>query len=403
MHAHYDYIIAGGGGSGLSLLRTLLCHERLRHKRILVIDREFKLQNDRTWCFWATPEELAAYNLPVQHEWEHLSFITDEQQVTHSIHPYRYYCLRSGAFYEAAREEARAFPNVTFLQTTIEDICEHPERPQLVSEDGIFSADFIFSSLADTNAIRDKSTYFLSQRFLGWFVRAPYPVFDTRAVRFMDFRISQDQGTQFFYVLPFSQTEALIESTAFVPSGSATPDFQPQLRSYLQQYYDLNEYEISETESGNIPMSSYDFGRPRSSRIVPIGTAGGCTKSSTGYTFKTIQQHSHQIVNQLENGKHPTPWQRNSRFRFYDRVLLHLLQERGQNAGKKIFTPLLGEGELPHVLRFLEEKTHPLQELALFLHLPWGMFLKAAATTWKRSLQPEKTTLHEPQTTLLPS
>lgn len=402
MHAHYDYIIAGGGGSGLSLLRALLQTPALQHKRILVIDRDLKLQNDRTWCFWATPDEVATYGLPVQHQWEQLSFLTHQAHFRHSTAPYRYYCLRSGDFYELVRRQARAFPNVSFLQTTIKSIEEHPERPQLMSEDGVFSADFIFSSLTDVAALRQKSTYFLAQRFVGWFVRTTAPTFDTTTVRLMDFRVSQEQGTQFFYILPFSPTYALVESTAFVAAGATALAFKAQLRDYLQTTYGLTTYEITEKEAGNIPMSSFNFGNAAPSRIVPIGTAGGCTKPSTGYTFKTIQQHSQQIVNQLVSGKMPRPWQRAARFRFYDRVLLHLLQKKGAQAAQNIFIPLFGHGKLPRVLRFLEERTQLWQELALFLRLPWGMFLKAALET-SRYRPPSKAIGHEHKTTLLPS
>ena len=47
----YDYIIAGGGMAGLSLA-FYLNQSSLRGKSILIIDRNAKNTNDRTWCFW---------------------------------------------------------------------------------------------------------------------------------------------------------------------------------------------------------------------------------------------------------------------------------------------------------------------------------------------------------------
>ena len=49
----YDYIIAGAGGAGLSLLHYLLASPVLSNQQILVIDQSLQKTNDRTWCFWA--------------------------------------------------------------------------------------------------------------------------------------------------------------------------------------------------------------------------------------------------------------------------------------------------------------------------------------------------------------
>ena len=48
----FDYIIAGGGAAGLSLAWNLSRSEILRNKTVLIIDRDDKKRNDRTWGFW---------------------------------------------------------------------------------------------------------------------------------------------------------------------------------------------------------------------------------------------------------------------------------------------------------------------------------------------------------------
>ncbi len=50
----YDYIITGMGCAGLSLAVHLLRKGCLDGKKLLLIDREKKERNDRTWCFWET-------------------------------------------------------------------------------------------------------------------------------------------------------------------------------------------------------------------------------------------------------------------------------------------------------------------------------------------------------------
>ena len=48
----YDFIIAGAGCAGLSLLYRILQEPALQNKSVLIIDKDTKNSNDRTWCFW---------------------------------------------------------------------------------------------------------------------------------------------------------------------------------------------------------------------------------------------------------------------------------------------------------------------------------------------------------------
>ncbi len=53
MNGHlYDIIIAGSGAAGLSLAYHLL-QSPLRDRSLLIIDKDDKACNERTWCFWA--------------------------------------------------------------------------------------------------------------------------------------------------------------------------------------------------------------------------------------------------------------------------------------------------------------------------------------------------------------
>jgi len=50
---HYDYILAGGGCAGLSLVYQLL-ESSLKEASILIIDpTEGEIPN-KTWCYWST-------------------------------------------------------------------------------------------------------------------------------------------------------------------------------------------------------------------------------------------------------------------------------------------------------------------------------------------------------------
>ena len=48
----YDYIICGAGASGLILASSMLDDKYFSNKKILLIEKENKNLNDRTWSFW---------------------------------------------------------------------------------------------------------------------------------------------------------------------------------------------------------------------------------------------------------------------------------------------------------------------------------------------------------------
>ena len=72
----YDYIIAGSGCAGLSLLYRILNEQSLNKKNILVIDKNQKNINDRTWCFWENKEGI--FNSIVTHKWNTLEFLNPD-------------------------------------------------------------------------------------------------------------------------------------------------------------------------------------------------------------------------------------------------------------------------------------------------------------------------------------
>ena len=68
----------------------------------------------------------------------------------------------------------------------------------------------------------------------------------------------------------------------------------PKLRQELEN----NLFNIIYKEIGNIPLFPHTF--KRENNEIKIGSAGGMTRLSTGYTFLNIQEHSnmYQTVNE---------------------------------------------------------------------------------------------------------
>ncbi len=125
------------------------------------------------------------------------------------------------------------------------------------------------------------------QHFIGLEVRAPMPVFDPDTAILMDFRVDQSHGMHFIYLLPFSPTEALVESTLFSPETLADDVYLTAIREYLARQYGLASFEVLRRERGVIPLGSL---ARRDPAIPGIGGNGGAIRPSSGYAFIFIQR-----------------------------------------------------------------------------------------------------------------
>ena len=193
----------------------------------------------------------------------------------------------------------------------------------------------------------------------------------------MDFRTDQRFGTTFVYVMPFSSHRALVEYTLFTENLLRPDEYDQGLREYIRQFLTTASYRISEEESGVIPMTNHQF-PGRDNNIISIGTAGGQTKASSGYTFRFIQKHSAAITEQLVQSGNPfiaSPAGK-KRFRFYDSTLLHILQHK-KLSGEKVFTSLFKKNKPQQVLRFLDNESSLKEEIRIISSLPAWPFLRA--------------------------
>src|SRR5688572_6272397 len=88
----YDFIICGAGCAGLSLLMRMLRSGKFSDKKILLIDKEAKTKNDRTWCFWETGAGF--FEEVVCKKWDTISFLSNDYSSSFTIDPYHYKMIR---------------------------------------------------------------------------------------------------------------------------------------------------------------------------------------------------------------------------------------------------------------------------------------------------------------------
>lgn len=395
----HDIILAGAGLSGLTLALELACRPAFQGKSILLLDRDDKKQNDRTWCFWATDREP----LPpvVYRSWDRCRFYSQGFETEMRIAPYRYRMVRGIDFYEWARKELANHAYITQIQTGIRHI--DPVAGIVRTDAGDFSAPVVFNSAFTKIPVLPPSSplyptpplsteppsgppsdrllragVFLLQHFKGWLIKTAAPAFDPATVTFMDFRIEQRGETRFVYVLPFSETDALVEFTVFSPALLPAPEYDGELKSYLEQYLKIKDYKVQETEFGVIPMTDYPFPARAEGRLIHIGTAGGFVKASSGYAFKRTQRKIRAFVDAWERRGFPDPATLRSPwlFRAFDSIFLRVLANRNE-LGSAIFTSLFQKLPSTLVLRFLDEDSSMPDNLRLVSAPPVRPFLRA--------------------------
>lgn len=373
----YDYIIAGSGCAGLSLLYQILNDPILNKKNILVIDKITKVTNDRTWCYWES--EKGPFDSIVSHEWKTLEFVTSDFTQRFDLEHYSYKMIKGIDFYNIVLSLAKKFENVKFKFEKIEKIQTEHNYAFVQTENAKYISEYVFNS---TNIFNPKinSGNSLLQHFEGWVIKTENPTFNNKIGTLMDFRLNQRHGATFMYVLPTTSNEALIEYTLFSEKTLEKEQYKTEIENYIRDYLKIEQYEITHKEFGIIPMSLAQFSRNPNSgeKIINIGTAGGFTKASSGYTFQFIQKNTEKIISNLRKGNYPNPkiTFRDKMFQWYDRTVLEVIISQ-KMTGKEIFSIMFKKLPPEKILAFLGNESKFIDDIKIMNSLPKIPFLIA--------------------------
>ncbi len=378
----YDYIIAGGGLAGLSLA-YYMNQSVLRNKKILIIDKDEKKKNDRTWCFWEKDGQ-GTFDPIVYRKWQQVYFYGSQGfEKSLDLGDYTYKWIKGLDFYDFVKTDLAANANITFLNTSIERLTSTTDGGFVITEAGQFIAEYVFDSVTPLRLDNPKRENML-QHFKGWEISTPQPAFDPGVPVMMDYRVAQiGLGVRFSYVLPVDDRRAFIEYTVFSDALLTQADYDRELHAYIRDILGIEDFEIHHEEFGVIPMTDELPKIDRDSRVIRIGTSGGYVKASSGYAFKRTQWLTQELVSQLLTlGKPLVP--RNSVRAWFkqllDSTLLNvLLHER--HSGKVIFTRLYQKNPTPLLLTFLDGKASFADELRIMSTVPLWAFTKGLVST----------------------
>ncbi|MEO9483635.1 MAG: lycopene cyclase family protein [Ekhidna sp.] len=376
--ASYDYAIVGVGAAGLQLALKMIKDDFFNEKRILLLDKDDKVANDRTWCFWEKGETI--WDTLATHTWSTGFFHNEKEIVSFDLAPYRYKMVRSADFYAYAKSTIAKARNVDWIKDDVVSVEGH----QITGSENTYTSKHIFDSrIPEEFASKRDQYHSLIQHFKGWFIQTEKPMFDPATFTMMDYRLKWEDSTSFTYVLPLSSTTALVEFTLFNDELLPDETYDEYLKEYIQTYLAIDSYQITEVEQGAIPMSNYPFHKHHTEHCTKIGTAGGWVRPSSGYSFKNADRYSSMVVENIKKRQRPERGIATSRYRTYDSIFLNVLASRN-DLGEEIFTRLYTKPKIHSVFRFLDEESSIPEDLKVMFSLNRPQFWRAfLATFWK--------------------
>jgi lycopene beta-cyclase len=348
----FDYIIIGGGCAGLSLAYELDLHSKLKDKTLAIVEHRDEYKRDKTWSFWkVSPHNFEDCTIK---SWDNFTINIPSHLKHVDCKNMPYQTIDSGLFYQKIIDKIKQNNNIYFFKNINEVNTENS---------------FIFNSVGDK--IDNKSS--LWQHFSGIEIETSKDFFDEKIFNLMDFDCDQKNSVHFFYTLPFSKTKALIETTWISDlNNTSLKDYDIQLKDYVEDKLKIKNYKINYKETGAIPL--FHPNNIKKLNQIEIGTAGGMTRLSTGYTFLNIQEQSKYIRKNIENIKDTKIFSIEKKYEFLDNIFLKVLKKNPERMAQ-IFYKMFNSSPNT-VINFLSNKSNILEDISIISKMPKWVFLK---------------------------
>ncbi len=322
----FDFVIIGGGCAGLSLAYELETNNKLKNKTLAIIEPRNDYKKDKTWSFWKTfPHNFEDC---VKKNWKHFSINVPQKTKHLKCNNYPYQSIDSGLFYEKINNRLKENKNISFLK-----------NDQNIN----FDNSLVFNSVPNLNNQNNG----LWQHFCG---------------------------VHFFYTLPYSKRTALVETTWLSEmNDDSQKDYDQQIKEYIENNLKIKDYKITYKEVGAIPLFYPIIGQVKNT--INIGTAGGMTRLSTGYTFLNIQEQSKYISENIKNISKLKTFQIKKKYQFLDNIFLRVLKNNPSKMPNIFFRMFNNKSNT--VIKFLSNRSNFFEDLSIILKMPKWIFIKA--------------------------
>jgi len=361
----FDYIILGGGLSGLTLAYELNKQGCLENKTLCILEKRKEYSRDKSWSYWDFNNNK--FKDCVIKSWDTFSITLNQKTLNINSRQNPYRTIDSKKFYDFITDKLISNKNITLVMDC--DILIVKDKA-INTDKGEYVGKVIFDSLVDLN----QQSSLMYQHFCGCEIETDQDCFEENIVELMNFDCSQNGGLHFFYTLPFSKNRALIETTWYSKNIKMKNEYLDEVDHYLKRGNIVGK--INYTEYGAIPLN---LAKPTTTKVtnhIKIGSAGNLTRASTGYTFQAIQSFSEQLASNIKaNSKTLIPNIRHKKYNFLDKIFLSVVEHDHQHM-PTIFYNLFKFNKSATTISFLSDRSNWIQDLKVILSMPKLIFIK---------------------------
>lgn len=380
-----DILILGAGCAGTSLAHYL--EDSGYAGKVVLLDSRTRFDREQRWCSWAKLPK--SFEPLVQKSWKKWTVCDENRSVTQTSTGFSYQQIFAPRFFAHfhSRWQTSETPITLNLGENVERIEDKKQFAEVTTNCETWQAKLVFDARHqgsnNLKNIEKTNKIYLHQTFLGWKIKFPRAVFDAETAVLMDFRTAQSNGVNFIYVLPYSDREALVESTSFNQNPTRMGDRLQTVMTYISENFG-DDYEITAEESGKLPMTTANLPTKLSNRIYAVGVAGGSARPSSGYAFHRIQRQAAEIARAIVQNKEISPNVAPRKYNFFDTVFLEAIA-RNPQMGKDSLMRMFADVEPDALIRFLLDESSYSDDLALVRALPKMRFGKAAwQSLWRK-------------------
>ena len=175
----YDFVFVGLGASNSLILISLIKKGLLNDKHVAVFETDNKANNDKTYCFWASPEESITNELEalISRRFTKIKVNAGREENIESC-PYHY--IRSIDLYDATRKLLSG-TDITIIHEAVGQITEENQIYTLQTSQKTYQTKYIFDSRPPAFDTTNTSEISLHQSFLGWHIKCEENVFQENA------------------------------------------------------------------------------------------------------------------------------------------------------------------------------------------------------------------------------
>ena len=367
-------LILGGGCAGLSLAMRL-AKGPMPYEKVIIIEKRDVYQNDRTWCFWKLDD--THFSHLAAREWTAFRVANGQLETIVDCAATPYQMIRSGDFYEFALTAIKRSPIIELhLGHAITKIVKTSQDGWVIETDhGSFSGSVVIDTRPDAP---EDTKPIVWQSFFGQEIICEAGVFEAAVPDLMNFLPTHDDGVAFSYILPFSETEGLLETTVFGPDILTVDDLAERQNRLVSRITKGRRFDVRRSEYGALPMGAVrtEIG---ADSYFKVGIMAGSLRPSTGYAFQRIQRWAEACAISIRKGSGPIdhapdPW----RIRMMDDLFLKVMRDAPE-LGAMLFYQIFKDVRPDKVIRFLSDQGEQSDCSAIIFALPHYPFLRMLA------------------------